>query len=226
MLQEKNELSNFIQAKKKKEKIDMKKSKWLCMYLCAILFFSTMHVEVFALNNSMMSPVKEIGNRIVTTVTVKDIKSGNIISYEAKNENITVFRSLDGKEVTVNLEIGNENKIITRSPSQSNSNSFYGWKGNVRISWYDDGEWACLKTAGGDWTRVSGSYNMTDKKINWGQDLGTNPRQGHATFINSYNTTTSWPKGKYGYGVGHKVGANISGTVNGQIVSISCNYVF
>ena len=33
-----------------------------------------------------------------------------------------------------------------------------------------------LKTAGGDWTKISGNYNMTGKKIVWGQDLGTNSK--------------------------------------------------
>ena len=64
------------------------------------------------------------------------------------------------------------------------------------------------------------------EKIVWGQDLGTNSKSSSATFINSYNSTTNWPKGKYGYGLGHKVGAYISGTVNGKNVSVSCNYVF
>lgn len=67
---------------------------------------------------------------------------------------------------------------------------------------------------------------MTGKKIVWGQDLGTNSKSSSATFINSYNTITNWSKGKYGYGLGHKVGAYISGTVNGKNVSVSCNYVF
>ena len=64
------------------------------------------------------------------------------------------------------------------------------------------------------------------EKIVWGQALGTNSKSSSATFINSYNTTTNWPKGKYGYGLKHKVGAYISGTVNGKNVSVPCNYVF
>lgn len=59
---------------------------------------------------------------------------------------------------------------------------------------------------------------MTGKKIVWGQDLGTNSKSSSATFINSYNTTTNWPKGKYGYSLGHKVGAYISRTVNKKML--------
>lgn len=169
---------------------------------------------------------EDVKNRIVTTVTIEDIESGSIFSYNVENENIKLSRSADKKEVIADISVGYEKEHIKRAPSQSASNTFDGWVGNVRISWYDDGTWACLKSAGGDWTRVSGSYNMTGKKIVWGQDLGTNSNSASATFINSYNTGVNWPKGKYGYGLGHKVGAYINGTVNGKNVNVSCNYVF
>lgn len=207
----------------------MKIKKWLCVCLSTVLCLALVYSVAIADNGvdaiSKLT-VEDVKNRIVTTVTIEDVESGSVFSYNVENENIKLSRSTDGKEVTADISVGCEKEHIKRAPSQSASNTFDGWEGNVRISWYDDGTWACLKSAGGDWTRVSGSYNMTGKKIVWGQDLGTNSNSGSATFINSYNTGVNWPKGKYGYGLGHKVGAYINGTVNGKDVSVSCNYVF
>ena len=208
----------------------MKTNKWLCSCMIVALCLFSICTTAFANNNNVKVAskldAKDVKNIIVTTVTIQDVKSGFVSSYNVEDENIKCSRSADGKEIIAIISVGDEKASAKRAPSQTNSNTFYGWKGNARISWYDDGTWACLKTAGGDWTKISGNYNMTGKKIVWGQDLGTNSKSSSATFINSYNTTTNWPKGKYGYGLGHKVGAYISGTVNGKKVSVSCNYVF
>ena len=66
--------------------------------------------------------------------------------------------------VGILISVGDEKAGAKRAPSQANSNTFYGWKGNARNSWYDDGTWDYHKTAGDDWTKISGSYNMTGKK--------------------------------------------------------------
>lgn len=63
---------------------------------------------------------------------------------------------------------------------------------------------------------------MASKSITYGQYLGTNSRNATANFVNSYNTTVSWPKGKYGKG--DFLGANISGKVTNKYVDILCNY--
>lgn len=200
-----------------------------CCIIAALCLFSIC-TTAFANNNNVKVAskldAKDVKNRIVTTVTIQDVKSGLVSSYNVEDENIKCSRSADGKEIIAIISVGDEKAGAKRAPAQTNSNTFYGWKGNARISWYDDGTWDYHKTAGGDWTKISGSYDMTGKKIVWGQDLGTNSKSNSVTFINSYNTTTNWPKRKYGYGLGHKVGAYISGTVNGKNVSVSCSYVF
>lgn len=170
---------------------------------------------------SRIKTIDEIKNHITTTVTIQDTVTGEITSYELEKENMQVYiGTAENPEITVVVSSGENN--LTRDPSQSNSNTFYGWKGNVRITWYDDGTYARLTSAGGDWTRISGSYAMTDKRITYGQSLGTNSRSGSSTFINSYNVAPGWPAGKYGKD--HFLGANISGTVNNQYVNIICNY--
>lgn len=212
----------------------MKKNKLMCLCLSIILCFSTFSIISQAAELDTMddfekvagTPVvksaEEIRNRITTTVTIQDAETGEITSsYELKKEDMEIYAgTVDNPEVTVVIDTG-EGKL-TRDAGQSNSDTFYGWIGNVRITWYDDGTFARLTSAGGDWTRASGGYEMPTKTITYGQLLGTNSRSGSANFFSSYNIAPSWPSGKYGSG--HFLGANINGLVNGQWVNITCNY--
>ena len=118
----------------------------LCLFsICTTAFANNNNVKV-----ASKLDAKDVKNRIVTTVTIQDVKSGFVSSYNVEDENI--------------ISVGDEKAGAKRAPSQANSNTFYGWKGNARISWYDDGTWDYHKTAGDDWTKISGSYNMTGKK--------------------------------------------------------------
>lgn len=205
----------------KKKKI--RKFAGVVVCIC-VLFSLVLNAYATTENDDAISKrnmtVGDISSRITTTVTIRDIATGKIDSYELDNNNIQVIKESGNPEITVIIDdIG---KKVARDPSQSNSNRFYGWKGNVRISWYDDGMWARLTSAGGDWTKISGNYSMTEKTIDYGQYLGTNSKSGSASFINSYNVSPDWPKGKYGSA--HYVGANINGRVNNQYVNITCNY--
>lgn len=138
-----------------------------CCIIAALCLFSIC-TTAFANNNNVKVAskldAKDVKNRIVTTVTIQDVKSGFVSSYNVEDENIKCSRSADGKEIIAIISVGDEKAGAKRAPAQANSNTFYGWKGNARISWYDDGTWDYHKTAGDDWTKISGSYNMTGKK--------------------------------------------------------------
>lgn len=197
------------------------KKKYTAFYMVIILMINFVigTMPVAANEND------DILNHLTTTVTIRDADTGEMTSYKINNHKLKVSESQNGSVSTLVIhDIGStiEDSQLQRSPSQSNSDTIYGWKGNVRITWYQDGTWARLISAGGDWTKVSGNYTMTNKSIRYGQTLGTNSRSGSASFVNSYNVAPSWPNGKYGQG--HFVGANISGKVNNKYVDIVCNY--
>lgn len=139
-----------------------------CCYIIAALCLFSICTTAFANNNNVKVAskldAKDVKNRIVTTVTIQDVKSDFVSSYNVEDENIKCSRSADGKEIIAIISVGDEKAGAKRAPSQANSNTFYGWKGNARISWYDDGTWDYHKTAGDDWTKISGSYDMTGKK--------------------------------------------------------------
>lgn len=139
-----------------------------CCYIIAALCLFSICTTAFANNNNVKVAskldAKDVKNRIVTTVTIQDVKNGFVSSYNVEDENIKCSRSADGKEIIAIISVGDEKAGAKRAPAQANSNTFYGWKGNARISWYDDGTWDYHKTAGDDWTKISGSYDMTGKK--------------------------------------------------------------
>ena len=139
-----------------------------CCYIIAALCLVSICTNAFANNNNVKVAskldAKDVKNRIVTTVTIQDVKSDFVSSYNVEDENIKCSRSADGKEIIAIISVGDEKAGAKRAPAQANSNTFYGWKGNARISWYDDGTWDYHKTAGDDWTKISGSYDMTGKK--------------------------------------------------------------
>ena len=139
-----------------------------CCYIIAALCLFSICTTAFANNNNVKVAskldAKDVKNRIVTTVTIQDVKSDFVSSYNVEDENIKCSRSADGKEIIAIISVGDEKAGAKRAPAQANSNTFYGWKGNARISWYDDGTWDYHKTAGDDWTKISGSYDMTGKK--------------------------------------------------------------
>lgn len=139
-----------------------------CCYIIAALCLFSICTTAFANNNNVKVAskldAKDVKNRIVTTVTIQDVKSDFVSSYNVEDENIKCSRSADGKEIIAIISVGDEKAGAKRAPAQANSNTFYGWKGNARISWYDDRTWDYHKTAGDDWTKISGSYDMTGKK--------------------------------------------------------------
>lgn len=213
----------------------MKRNKFKSFCLCIVLCVSTFGVVAqaadyeedipeAALEDTRVLSNENIKSKIITTVSIEDAETGQRTSYEIENEDIELYTSPDGVETTAVINIGGGDEILTRDAGQTASNTLYGWKGNVRITWIDDGTFIRLTSAGGDWTRISGSLNMTNKSINYGQSLGTNSRSGNSSFTNSYNIALSWPGGKYGFSLNHFLGANINGLVNGKWVNVTCNY--
>lgn len=54
-----------------------------------------------------------------------------------------------------------------------------------------------------------------------------NSRNGSKTFTGtSVSASPNWPKGKYAYNVGNKVGANVSAKIKGKYVYVFCDVKF
>ncbi len=67
----------------------------LCLFsICTTAFANNNNVKV-----ASKLDAKDVKNRIVTTVTIQDVKSGFVSSYNVEDENIKCSRSADGKEM-------------------------------------------------------------------------------------------------------------------------------
>lgn len=165
--------------------------------------------------------------RLNSYVVIKNIETGTVTEYQLDNAKIKHTQDENGNPVTIGtVEVGGTPANMSRA-GQSNYDVFSGWKGTVAITYTNDGTYACLNSAEGSWVRVNGSTGISSRTLTYGQDLGTNSRSGSTGIVDSYAyVSTGWPKGKYGYGAGHKVGANVSAKINGNYVYVYCNLVF
>ena len=184
---------------------------------------SSMSINIMA-NESGLQQTDKIKERIESGVIIKDRITGEIKQYKISNENIELSVSPDGKEITAVAYVRNNHQIQQYDQSQANSNTIYGWEGNARITFEIDDRYARLTSAGGDWTRVSGNYDMTNKMLSYGQRLGTNSRSGQMSFINSCNVSLMWPAGLYGYDLMQYLASTVSGYINGEEVVVYCIY--
>ena len=90
----------------------MKTNKWLCSCMIVALCLFSICTTAFANNNNVKVAskldAKDVKNRIVTTVTIQDVKSGFVSSYNVEDENIKCSRSADGKEIIAIISVGDE----------------------------------------------------------------------------------------------------------------------
>lgn len=165
---------------------------------------------------------------IITEIIIKDVETGKIEEYKIENDVTETIINNQG-EITQSSTVTVDDETISNRMrvGQSNNNTFSGWKGTVNIQYSDDGTYAALKQATASWKRVSGSTSISNKTLNYGQDLGTNSKHGSINFTNgSTAVVVNWPKGKYAYNVGHKVVANLSAKIKGKYVYVYCNVKF
>ncbi|MDR1800525.1 MAG: hypothetical protein LBQ95_01575 [Lachnospiraceae bacterium] len=180
--------------------------------------------------NSILANTNE-NSTTGSVILVTNQVTGETQTIEAVPEEKTV-RIVDGiTEVTevyaIYFSVVNDTMEISQvaaipSTTDLTKASSASYRGNVKITYTDDGTWACLKTAYGSWTRVSGTATISKCSITYGQYLGTNSKNGNKSFTSSVSVTTGFSKGKYGQG--HFLGANIYGVVGGQGVSVVLNH--
>lgn len=167
-----------------------------------------------------------------TYALVYDEKTGETIRIELESPEVNIQMNDKGEAVITNTYTIDKSGTcvegaVNPRASQTNTNTFYGYEGTVSITYTDDGTYACLQTAKGSWKKVSGSYVMSDTSITYGQDLGTNSANGSKSYTGiSIFVTTAYKPGKYGSNLGHKLGANLSGKINGSYYTVVCNVHF
>lgn len=206
--------------------------KVVAITLCVSLLMGT---TVFASENVVVEKnrdkemvMQNLENKIrerktESYILIKDEKTGEESRIELGEIETNIRNCGDYIEATEEVDI---EESLKNTPSiatnQNTVNTISEWKGTVKITYTDDGQYACLKSTTGGWTKVSGSYNMTNKRVTYGQNLGTNSKNGTTTFGTSFSVNTGFAKGKYGSG--HFLGANIAGQINGKTVSVVCNH--
>lgn len=186
------------------------------------IFVATCLISLAMSFAAMASP------RVTTQVVIKNIETGDITEWPLNDIVTREVIDENGQLVNVSTVTFDGSSMQTNARAgQSNYNVISGWKGTVSITYTDDGTYACLKSASGSWERQSGSSTISDKKLTYGQDLGTNSRSGSTSMPNSSTSVRLvWPAGKYGYNSGHKVGANVSGKIGSNYVYVYCNVSF
>lgn len=191
--------------------------KIMCLMFAVCLLMPTVMIPVLA---------EDIHPKITTTVTIEDLETGEIETFEIDDIETTEEIDDEGRLVTTaTVDVG-DSEIIAARGGQSNNNTFSGWKGTASIKFTDDGTYANLTNATGNWTKVSGSSSISAMSMTYGQDLMTNARNGSIGLSSNSTTSVSpnWPAGKYAYSRGNRVGTTIFATIAGKKYSVACNY--
>jgi len=198
------------------------KSKIFVALAILSMFFQCVPANVFAATSATPT--------VTTSVVIKDGNNDKILE-EYELDTATTKKSVDenGNIVYTTTTTASDASINNNSrATQNNSKTFYGWKGKVSINYYDNGSKAKLNSASASWTHVSGSTAISkSKRFIYGQDMMVNSRNGSKTFTGtSVSASPNWPKGKYAYNVGNKVGANVSAKIKGKYVYVFCDVKF
>lgn len=198
------------------------KSKIFVALAILSMFFQCVPANVFAATSATPT--------VTTSVVIKDGNNDKILE-EYELDTATTKKSVDenGNIVYTTTTTASDASINNNSrATQNNSKTFYGWKGKVSINYYDNGSQAKLNSASASWTHVSGSTAISkSKRFIYGQDMMVNSRNGSKTFTGtSVSASPNWPKGKYAYNVGNKVGANVSAKIKGKYVYVFCDVKF
>lgn len=166
-----------------------------------------------------------------TQVTITDLETGEITQYDLDDSvvDVNVTEDENGTKMITNTYEVDGKSIPVAVPyiDMSKSDIFSGWKGVVNITYTDNGTYACLKGVNASWKRVDVAQQISNKSLDYGQDLVSNPRSGYTNMTgNSIAFSTLWPQGKYGSGIGNSVGATLNAKIGSKYVAISCNATF
>lgn len=176
------------------------KKKFIKRVLSVILisclaFGSTISVGAQTDENSIES------GKIESYMLITDVETGEVSKVELATPETTVVQN-DKNGIMIESVITTDDivdRIQTRDTQSASKPAQYGWKGTVKITYFDNGTKASLTAVNASWKKVSGSYTMTGKTVNYGQVLGTNSKKGSKAF--SGNSVTVYPHfvhGKYG----------------------------
>ncbi|MDO5011797.1 MAG: hypothetical protein Q4E31_13300 [Intestinibacter bartlettii] len=200
----------------------MKNKVFMALSVLAMLF-QCIPANVFAATSTTPT--------VTTSVVVKDGNNEKILE-EYQLDTATTKKSVDANgnivyTTTATASDPTNTNQFSRA-SQSTSKTFHGWKGKVSINYYDDGTWVRLNSASASWKHVSGSTAISKtKELIYGQETMRNSRNGYKNFTGlSTSVSPKWPKGKYAYKLGNKVGANVSAKISGKYVYVICNVTF
>lgn len=168
---------------------------------------------------------------VTTSVVIKDENNDKVLEeYQLDTANTKEVVDKNGDIIyTTTATAGDSTNLNKFSrASQVGSKTFHGWKGTVNISYSESEEKANLKSASAKWTHVSGSTAISkSKEFHYGQDLMTNAHNGYKKFTGlTVSASPNWKKGRYAYGVGNKVGANVCAKISGKYVYVFCDVSF
>lgn len=161
-----------------------------------------------------------------TVLTVINEETGETEEYVYEDaSSVTATKNSNGETVItedINILPPDSNTDIKPRIDTSKSDSAYGYKLHVRLTYTDDGTWACLQEVYARFEKVSGSYNVSNGSVDYGQVLGTNSRRATSNMLGvGTEFGTGFPKGKYGKG--HYLGATLSGKIGSYNVSLNHN---
>lgn len=151
------------------------------------------------------------GPRLVTTVTITDLNTGEVTEQELGNTRTSVSLDKDGNRVyTSTVTLG---ASINQKTTQASSDIFGGWKGLVEITYTDDGTYACLTRAQVMWEKVSGSNTCTNVNLSYWQHLFRRSEDVVTGDFTGIGVFTRFSPEKYGYNLGYELGASSKATI-------------
>lgn len=158
-----------------------------------------------------------------TRVTITNTETGKVTQYNLNESSTQCVIDKDGERVFVSTFNIEDKRIMTRA-SQTNEDTLNGYKGTVKITYTDDGKYACLTRVFARWEKESGNSTISNMNLNYGQVLGTNSKKGHTTILEkAVDLTTGFKPGKIGYGLDFFLGATLNAKIGSDQVAIECN---
>lgn len=159
-----------------------------------------------------------------THVKITNTETGKVTQYNLDEASTQSVIDKDGERVFVSTFNIEDNHKYSLNSTQTNEDTLNGYKGTVKITYTDDGKYACLKRVYASWQKESGNSTITNKSLNYGQVLGTNSKKGYTTLLgNAVDLTTGFNQGKIGYGLDFFLGATLNAKIGSNQVAIECN---
>ena len=168
------------------------------------------------------------------TITITDKETGEVTKYTLDEDDIQSQVSIDEntgeKSITAIYEFGQDSEIdpFTTSSTQDELN---GWRGNVQITYTVTSSTACLEKVNARLQHISGSSELSYATLDYGQDLGTNSDTDSYDFnlddgVLGVNISTRFSPGKFGYDLGHKIGAVLTADIGNKTLEVESSVNF